>query len=210
MRAFALAVLMLALSAGVAGAQNYQAGKQYHRVKPQQPTMTNERIEVIEFFSYGCSHCYDFSPQLKSWLQQAGDDVELVRVPVTFGRPNWTLLAKAYYAEKALQAGDKVHEPLFEAIHDRGQEFADEDALAAFFAQHGIERQAAQEAFDSFAVDVGVRRAERMVRAYEVRSTPSMAVAGKYLVDSGDTGGQKAMLKVVDFLIDKERSSRSR
>lgn len=210
MRAFALAVLLLALTAGIAGAQDYQPGKEYHRVEPPQPTGTDERIEVIEFFSYGCSHCFEFSPKLQSWLQQAGEDIELVRVPVTFGRPSWALLAKAYYAEKALQGVEKIHEPLFEAIHERGRNFADEQALAAFFAQHGIDRQAALEAFDSFAVDVGVRRAKRMVDAYQVRSTPSMAVAGKYLVDSGDTGGQKAMLEVVDFLIEKERSLRSR
>ncbi|EAR22928.1 thiol:disulfide interchange protein DsbA/DsbL [Nitrococcus mobilis] len=206
MRAFALAMLTLALTAGCAFAQDYQAGKQYHRVEPPQPTATEDRIELVEFFSYGCSHCFEFAPKLHSWLEQAGKGVELVRVPVTFGRSSWALLAKAYYAEKALNVVDQIHEPLFEAIHVDGRRFADEQALAEFFAQHGVDRQAVLDAFDSFAVDVDLRRAERMVRAYKVRATPSLAVAGKYLVDPGETGGQQGMLDVVDFLIDKERS----
>lgn len=210
MRAFALAMLALALTAGSAFAQDYQAGKQYHKVEPLQPTTTEDRIELVEFFSYGCSHCFEFAPKLHSWLEQAGQDVELVRVPVTFGRSSWALLAKAYYAEKALNVVDQIHEPLFEAIHVDGRRFADEQALAEFFAQHGVDRQAVLDAFDSFAVDVDLRRAERMVRAYRVRATPSLAVAGKYLVDPGETGGQQAMLDVVNFLINKERSLRKR
>lgn len=210
MRAFALAMLALALTAGSAFAQDYQAGKQYHEVEPAQPTTTQERIELVEFFSYGCPHCFEFSPKLHGWLEQAGQDVELVRVPVTFGRSSWALLAKAYYAEKALNVVDQIHEPLFEAIHVDGRRFADEQALAEFFAQHGVDRQAVLDAFDSFAVDVDLRRAERMVRAYKVRATPSLAVAGKYLVDPGETGGQQAMLDVVNFLINKERSLRKR
>ncbi|MCO6440071.1 MAG: thiol:disulfide interchange protein DsbA/DsbL [Nitrococcus mobilis] len=210
MRAFVVAMLALVLTAGGAFAQDYQLGKQYHRVEPPQPTTTEDRIELIEFFSYGCPHCFEFAPKLHGWLEEAGKDVELVRVPVTFGRANWVLLAKAYYAEKALNVVDQIHEPLFEAIHVDGRHFADEQALAEFFTQHGVDRQAALDAFDSFAVDVDLRRAERMVRAYSVRATPSLAVAGKYLVDPGETGGQQGMLDVVDFLINKERSLRKR
>lgn len=210
MRAFALMVLALVLTLGSAIAQDYQPGKQYHLVEPPQPTTTGDRIEVLEFFSYGCSHCFEFRPKLQSWLQQAGKDIELVRVPVTFDRASWTLLAKAYYAEKALNVVDRIHEPLFAAIHVDGRQFSDEQDLADFFAQHGVERQAALDAFDSFAVDVDLRRAERMVRTYGVRGTPSIGVAGKYLVDPSDTGGQEAMLDVVDSLINKERSLRKR
>ncbi len=211
MRAFAVATLVLVLTAGSAFAQDYQAGKQYHKIEPPQPVTTTEgRIELVEFFSYGCPHCFEFAPQLHGWLAKAGKDVELVRVPVTFGRSNWVLLAKAYYAEKALNVVDQIHEPLFEAIHVDGRHFTDEQALAEFFAQHGVDRQAVLDAFDSFSVDVDLRRAERMVRAYGVRATPSLAVSGKYLVDPGETGGQQAMLDVVDFLINKERSLRKR
>lgn len=208
MRAFALVVLGLALTLGIATAQDYQAGKQYHKVEPPQPTTTGDRIEVIEFFSYGCSHCFEFQPKLERWLQQAGKDIELVRVPVTFDRPSWALLAKAYYAEKALNVIGQIHDPLFAAIHVKDQHFGDEQELADFFAQHGVKRQTALDALNSFAVDVDLRRAKRMVRTYSVRGTPSIAVAGKYLVDPSDTGGQEAMLEVVDFLINKERSLR--
>ncbi|HET8701974.1 MAG TPA: thiol:disulfide interchange protein DsbA/DsbL [Nitrococcus sp.] len=207
MRAFLLAGLILVLTLGSAIAQDYQAGKQYHKVEPPQPTTTGNRIEVIEFFSYACPHCFDFQPKLERWLQGAGKDIELVRVPVTFDRSSWALLAKAYYAEKALNVVDKIHDPLFAAIHVKGQQFDNEQELADFFAQHGVDRQAALGALNSFTVDVDLRRAKRMVRTYGVRGTPSMAVAGKYLVDPSDTGGQEEMLKVVDFLINKERSS---
>ncbi|MDN5850302.1 MAG: thiol:disulfide interchange protein DsbA/DsbL [Nitrococcus sp.] len=206
MRAFVLVVLTLALMPGLVAAQEYQAGEQYHRIEPSQPTTTGDQIEVIEFFSYGCSHCFEFRPELHSWLHQAGKDVELVRIPVTFGRPSWTLLAKAYYAATALGVIEQIDKPLFEAIHVDGRQFGDEQELADFFAQHEVDRQAALNAFNSFSVDVNLRRAERMVHAYGVRATPSMAVAGKYLVDPSAAGGHEAMLDVVDFLINKERS----
>lgn len=208
MRTFALVVLGLALTLGSAIAQDYEPGKQYHEVEPSQPTTTGDQIEVIEFFSYACPHCFEFQPKLESWLQRAGKDIKLVRVPVTFDRASWALLAKAYYAEKALGAIEKIHDPLFEAIHIKDRHFDNEQELADFFAQHGVKRQAALDALNSFTVDVDLRRAKRMVRTYDVRGTPSMAVAGKYLVDPSDTGGQQAMLDVVDYLINKERSLR--
>lgn len=209
MRAFALVVMTLILAMGTAVAQEYQAGKQYHRIEPPQPTSTGaQRIEVIEFFSYGCPHCFEFRPILHSWLQHAGSEVELVRVPVTFGRPSWALLAKAYYAEKALNAIDQIHKALFDAIHINGRQFHDEQDLADFFAQHGVDRKAALDALDSFYVNTKVAVARRMVRTYGVRGTPSIAVDGKYLVDPSDAGGQGAMLKVVDYLIGQERALR--
>ncbi|MDN5869445.1 MAG: thiol:disulfide interchange protein DsbA/DsbL [Nitrococcus sp.] len=210
MRVFVSVVLALALMPGIAAAQEYQAGEQYRRVEPSQPTTSEDQIEVIEFFSYGCSHCFEFRPMLHGWLEQAGDDIELKRVPVTFGRQSWALLAKAYYAAQALGVIEQIDKPLFEAIHVDGRQFSNEQELADFFAQHGVDRQAALNAFDSFAVEVNLRRAERMVHSYGVRATPSMAVAGKYLVDPSAAGGQEAMLGVVDFLINKERTSGKR
>lgn len=208
MRAVALVILALVLTLGTAVAQEYQAGKQYQLVKPPQPTTTgDDSIEVIEFFSYACPHCFHFRPLLHNWLQQTGENVELVRIPVTFGRESWALLAKAFYAAKALGVLGQIDKALFEAIHLHGRRFHDEQALADFFAEHGVERQAALNALNSFSVYVNLQRARRIVRAYEVRATPSMAVAGKYLVAPSAAGGYEAMLDVVDFLIAKERSS---
>ncbi|HKJ95373.1 MAG TPA: DsbA family protein [Gammaproteobacteria bacterium] len=204
MRLLTAVLASLMFLAGAAHAATPTAGDQYRVLpEPQPATEKSGKVEVIEFFSYACPHCFDFHPLLTKWESRHADDHVLVRVPVKFGRASWALLAKAYYVAETLGVLDKTHDALYDALHVQGRRLDSKARLVDFFAEQGVDRQDAADAFDSFAVDMKMRRAAKLVKDYGVRSTPSMAVDGRYIVDPSTAGGQKQMLDVVDYLIDK-------
>lgn len=204
----ALVVPALALGASSVPSRHYDAGIDYQLVQPPQPTDTGSKIQVIELFWYGCPHCYHFEPQLDQWLAHKPKDVVFERIPAVLG-PNWAPLARAFYTEKLLGVFPKTHQALFDAIHKYHQLRLESDpqALADFFAKHGVPKAKFLAVYHSFAASMDVRRAEDMTRRYGISGVPTMIVNGKYRTSGALDGGTEAMLKVVDYLIRKERAS---
>lgn len=207
--ASAAASLLLILAWGASAQQEAgnekppQAGNEYRVLSEPQPT-DGDKIQVIEFFSYGCPHCNDFRPIIDEWEANAGDNVEVTHVPVTFGRDSWVLLARAYYVAESLGVTDKTHPAVFEALHSKRMRLSQPEQVADLYASVGVNREDVMDAFDSFVVDMKVRRAEKMVRNYGIQRTPSIAVAGRYVTDPTAAGSQEGMLNVVEYLL-KER-----
>jgi thiol:disulfide interchange protein DsbA len=199
---FVLAIL----SSGLGAAETqFKVGERYAPVRKQQPAGEDGKIEVIEVFWYGCPHCYHFEPYLNRWLEALPDDVTFRRVPAVF-RQSWLVHAKAYYSAEELGVVDRVHGPLFEAIHEHKRAVHDEDGLARFFAEQGVDEQAFRETFKSFGIDSLARKAALLSRDYGIPGVPSMIVNGKYFTSGGMAGGYPELLKVVDFLVDRERA----
>ena len=182
-----------------------------HYTELQAPVNTNDssKVEVLEAFWYGCSHCFRFEPLIANWEATAGEDVDFVRFPAM-----WNALmeihAQVYYTAEAMDALDTVHEPVFNAINIEGNRLQNENQIGALFAKYGISEEDFSKAFNSFTVRTKVNQAKQRMQAYEIRSTPNMIVNGKYLVATGETVRTQAeMLEVVDFLIEKERQQLS-
>lgn len=196
---------LLGLAFVTASAQAaYQEGVDYERIVPAQPTAAAKgKVEVVELFWYGCPHCFRFEPYIERWLPTVKDKVDFIRLPAVL-RPSWAIHARAFYAAKALGVFDKIHRPLFDAIHVEKRNLDDEDSLAAFFVEHGVDKDAFLKAFNSFSVDSEVKRAMQMTRRYHAMGTPAMVVDGKYLTDPGMANGFVNILKVVDSLVDDE------
>jgi len=193
--------LALVLLSTAAMAQN-----QAYRVLETPQATDVDGVEVREFFSYACSHCFDFEPQLVAWTQQMGDRAQVVHTPVTFGRDSWTLLARAYYAAEGLEILDQTHSALFQAIHVNGRTFREPSDIAGFYASVAdVSETDVLNAMNSFSVNAQINRAERLVSAYQVPGTPSIGVAGKYLIDVRAAGGQQGMLNVAEQLVSEER-----
>ena len=203
MRAAVLVVLMLGLAFGASAAE-LRPGTDYRVLERPQPTGAEGRVQVTEFFSYGCPHCFNFMPMMDSWSERAGADVDVRRIPVTVGRDQWRHLAKAYYVAELLGAVETMHPALFEAMHVQNRRFRNAEDLVAFFAEHGHDPAQVREAFGSFAVDVKVRQADKLVRNYQIRSTPSVAVAGRYVMDPSMVGSQERMLDIMSELVRQE------
>ncbi len=184
----------------------FKEGVQYQKIANAQPTSSEDKIEVLELFWYSCPHCYHLEPDIEAWLKNKPDDVEFVRMPAVLG-PSWELLARAYYTADLLDASDKIHRPLFERLHKERKQIRNAAQLKEFFVQHGVSAEDFDNTFQSFAVITKTNRAKQVRSMYGITGVPALVVNGKYLVTAKLAGGNKQMLEVVDFLVERERAS---
>ena len=202
-----MALVALPLMALSALAEEWVEGEHYDVITPALRGKS-DKIEVTEFFWYGCTHCYSFEPQIAQWKKSLDDDVVVVGSPAM-----WNALmevhAKAFYAAQVLGVLDKVHMPLFQAINVDRKRLDSEDELAALFVANGVAREDFQRAFNSFGVGSQVRQANSRARSARITGTPAMMVAGKYRISTRKAGSQANMLKLATFLIEKERAARA-
>ena len=201
-----LALVFVVLLPGSALAREYQEGKEYILLAPQQPTSTGDKIEVVELFWYGCPHCFEMEPDIEAWLEHKPEDVELVRMPAVLGQ-RWELLAQAYYTAELLGISDTMHTALFKALHEKHMKIEDEAALQAFFVDQGVSAEDFKNTFNSFAVAVKMNNSRQMTRRYKITGVPTVIVNGKYSTGAKIAGGNKAVFEVVDYLVEQERAA---
>lgn len=200
----ALAVAVpFAPGAGAPG--DFVEGRDYKVLPAPLPTSTGDRIEVREFFFYGCSHCYSLERPLKAWLAKKPQDVEFVATPAVLSA-KWEPLARAYYVAEDLKVLDKTHAAIYNAIHVGNRKLFEKPAIVAFLAETGVPRDKVEQAWASFSVNTKVRNADALSRKYMIQGTPTLAVAGKYIVPSN---GERTFA-VVDWLVMQERAARAR
>lgn len=196
--------LCVAGSPMLAAEEVYREGEHYDLITPPIKVGEKDEVVVTEFFWYGCGHCFSFEPMLRAWEKQLPDGARLEGAPAIWRRGPMEVHAKAYFIAKALGMKDKVHLKLFEAMHLEHQRLGTQAQLRAFFVNHGADPEDFDTAYDSFGVNSQVRRAESQARSARISGTPSMMVAGKYRIDTRKAGGQSGMLKVAEYLINKE------
>lgn len=167
------------MSAGLTAAQ-VVAGRDYRLLNPPQPVDRGGKIEVLEFFWYGCPHCSNLQPSLAAWLKRKPADVEFKRMPAVF-QESWIPLTKTYYALEAMGLIDKLHHDVFAAIHQQKVRLQDPKVLADWIAQRGVDRQKFMDTYNSFAVQSRGRRSIDTTRNYDIDGTPALVVDGKYL-----------------------------
>lgn len=209
-RSLVLTIGLLAMAAhGVAetGTSGFREGEHYARLPVPIETRDPTRVEVVEVFSYACVHCRNFQPAVNEWHRNAPDSVDFYRMPATFNRA-WAVLAQAYYTAEALGVTDRVHEPIFRAIHDREENLADPDLLAELFeAEAGVPAEQFHRVFNSFSVRSRVDLADGRGRAYRLSGTPTVIVDGLYRVDGGMAGSNNGILRVVEYLVAERQAA---
>ena len=220
-RSFSRALLICCLLGwmGLASAADaYKEGVQYKLVENPQRIAPGDKVEVAEFFSYGCHVCYDIEPYLESWIKANADQVDFVRVThgPDFFRRSWGVYGQAYYALETLGAADKITAPLFKAIHQDKERLDSESRMADFVARQGIDKKAFMAAYDSFAVRTKLKQAQAQWERFGILmlGTPAFVVNGRYIVSPGfqqQVAGRTAKLtetlKVIDYLVAKERKA---
>lgn len=197
----------LALLAGPAGrAFAQRAAQGFQVLEPAVPTTAKGKIEVVEFFHYGCPHCRDFDPLLEQWIKRLPEDVSFVRVPAIWGNPQLQGLARLYYTFEVTGQVAKLHEPVFEAVQDSKEPLHTEDGVRDWVGKRGVDVKAFMDAYKSFGVQSMVQRADQMARAYKIQGVPTMAVDGRFLTAASMTGSHEGTLKQVDQLLARVRS----
>jgi len=199
-----IAALMVFFAAGAVLAQP-TAGTEYRVLASAQPTDAPGKIEVVEFFWYGCPHCYNFEPVLEPWVKKLPKDVQFRRIPAMFNE-EYAQGARAYYALDAIGEEERLHKALFDAVHTGDRlRVGNEAALTEWLGKHGVDTKKFAAAYRSFSVEGRLKRAAQLTQAYKIDGVPSMAVNGKYVVNTDNIRSFEQLLTVSDYLVDQER-----
>lgn len=174
------------------------------------PPETAGKIEVIEFFHYGCPHCRDFYPLIKHWLKSLPEDVGFRGVPAIWGNEQLRGLARLYYAAERTGTLDKLEEGIFVAVQDDKRPIHTEAGVRDWLGRFDVDAKAFMDTYNSFALQAMVQRADQIARAYRVQGVPTMAVGGRYMTSASMTGSHENTLKVVDELIVRVRAEDGR
>lgn len=184
-------------------AADFQEGTHYRRLDTPVPTASSDKIEVLEIFWYGCPHCFSLEPAAEQWLKNKPENVEFVRLPAILGS-SWEIGARAFYVAEKLGVLEKIHGPLFNAIHVDKQRIQNKEQLAEFFAKHGVDQTAFEQAYNSFEVETNLRKSQQLVQRYRVDGVPMVVINGKYVTNGSMAGSPAAIFQVVDQLIAEE------
>lgn len=202
------ALLTLACVAGASAQQAPPRLNYEYRLIPPQPVITGERIEVVEFFWYGCPYCNQLQPPLESWIKRKPEDVELRRIPAIF-RDTWVPHARLYYTLEALGELARLHQAVYRSYHVERETMNTADASADWAARHGIDRSRWLAAYHSADVQRKVEQARADTQLYAIQGTPSLVVDGRYLTSSGMTETVPGVIPILDDLIRIARERRT-
>jgi len=181
-------------------------GTHYVRLSEPLPVPAG-KIEVIEFFWYGCPHCNAFEPTLDAWQKKLPADVLFRRVPVAFRDEPYGTHQRIYYALETMGLIPTMHRKVFYAIHGERQRLDKAPEIAAFMAKNGVDSAKFLEVFNSFSVQTKARQARQLSAAYKIDGVPALGVQGRYFTSGSMAGTNEAALSVVDFLVQKVRKS---
>lgn len=208
MRKLLFVLLAVFIAAPMANAAQYREGTHYQEIPFPTTVETGKKIEVREYFWYGCPHCYRLEPSVVQWLKHMPKNAAFVRTPGTAS--HWLTHARAYYTYDVLGVVDKLHGPTFDAIHKHKQHLRTASELAELAARHGVDKDKFISTFNSFGVNLLVENAKHLNQEAGIRSVPSFVVDGKYRTDQGMAGGTTQLFKVIEFLIKKSARERGK
>ena len=199
---------LLSLSGFVAAqGQKIEEGFDYRILPIAQTVETKGKVEVIEFFWYGCPHCYDFEPELSSWVKRQPKDVVFKRVPVAF-RDDFMPHSQLFYALEAMGKGDALNEKVMYAMHKENKRLLTEPEIADWVASQGIDRNTFLATYRSFAVISKARAAKQMAEAYRIDGVPTIVMQGKYVTSPSIAGTKAKAILVMDYLEEKIRKNK--
>jgi protein dithiol oxidoreductase (disulfide-forming) len=200
-----LAIGLLAVA--TAASAQVQLGRGFNQLDPPRPVATGGRIEVIEFFYYGCPVCYETQPLLSRWLVTAPEYVAIRRVPA-LSSENWEPFAKLFYTLETLGEVSRLHGSVYDNFHFDGLKLNEENVMVDWVARNGVDRQKFVETYHSAEVAAKVAQAREMIGTYGVRGVPTFVVDGKYVTSARLAGGTKQVIQVIDHLVTQARQER--
>lgn len=199
---------VLTSGAAIAQAVSPRAGTDYLRLDRVAPVdAAAGKIELIEFFWYGCPHCSAFEPVLAQWVKTLPNDVLFRRVPIAFDS-SFVPQQQLFYALEAMGLVDRVHAQVFAAIHRDKLKLTSAAQISAWVARQGVDAMAFANHFNSFTTATKARRATQLMAAYNVEGVPAIGVAGRFYTDGELTRNMDRALQVAAFLVDEVRAGR--
>ena len=180
-------------------------GTHYVRLSQPLPVPAGGKIEVLEFFWYGCPHCNAFEPALEAWQKKLPADVAFRRVPVAFSKEPFVAHQHIFYALEAMGQFEAMHRKVFGAIHVEHQRLDKLPDIVAFMAKNGVDGAKFEETFNSFSVQTKARQAKQLAEAYRIDGVPALGIQGRFYTSGTLAGSSERSLVVTDFLIQQAR-----
>ena len=182
----------------------YQEGLHYFELDEETPVPAGT-MELVEVFSYMCSHCNTFEPYIDSWVKRKPENLAFSRIPVVFGRKEWEIYARAYVTAEMMGLGEDAHKAMMDKIWKEQAVMRNMAELSEFYSSLGVDAKQFLATSKSFAVDARMRKEQKLVQIYGIRGTPSLVLNGKYRIAGNEAVPSfDAMLDVVDYLIARE------
>ncbi|KAA6185061.1 thiol:disulfide interchange protein DsbA/DsbL [Thiohalocapsa marina] len=203
-----LGLLGTALAPRVVGAQMLVEGRDWRPLSPPQPSAEPERIEVLEFFSYGCSHCSQMNPLITEWAEALPSDILFRRVPVTFGRGAWVALARLFYALEFGGHLAQLDQAVFDAVTRQRMNLYTERNILKWIAEQGLDADAFAKVYNGFAVEMALRKAADLERRMGIDAVPRIVVDGRYVVTGDGAAGHAGLIRIAEQLVEKARVQR--
>lgn len=195
-----LASLALAAS-GPALAQGAPVeGTHYVKLSQPLPVAGSGKIEVVEFFWYGCPHCNSLEPALEQWLKRLPADVNFRRAPVAFS-PQHEVHQRLYFALEASGLLESLHRKVFNAIHVEKKRLLSDPDISAFISAQGQDGAKFLDTMKSFGVQTKARQARQLSEGYRIDGVPAIGVQGRFYTSSAMAGGHERTFAVADYLI---------
>jgi thiol:disulfide interchange protein DsbA len=208
----ALAAVLLALGAAGVHAQAPalpQLSRDYVRLDPPRPVASGDKIEVIEFFYYGCPVCYELEPTLARWVYNAPSSITLRRVPA-LSSDNWDNFAKLFYTLEATGHLARLHWPVYDNFHFDGIKLNEEAVMLNWASHNGVDKEKFSSAYNSPEIQAKLAAAREMTRDYEIKGVPSIVVDGKFVTSARMAGGTRELMQLVDRLVELARKERAK
>lgn len=199
-----IALVMIQVTAPVY-ADKYVKGKHYVEIPFSEKLDTGNKVEVREFFWYGCNHCYAFESHVEKWLKNKPAKAIFVRTPAF---PRKQVHARSFYAFEAMGIVDKMHRKVFDAMHQQGKRLDSVNAVSDFVKANGEDVDLFNKKFKSFSVDHNTKKAFSLARSYGVNSVPTVVVDGRYKVTASTAGSHEHVIGVINYLVNKISKSR--
>jgi thiol:disulfide interchange protein DsbA len=196
--AVAIAVFLLCVSTVSYAQQGYRT------VTGARSTGAPDTVEVIEFFWYGCPHCYNFEPYIEKWKKDLPENVTFRYVPAVLSQ-RWELHGRAFYAAKLMGVLEPFHGSMFSALHEENRRLTSEQAIGQFVSELGIDREEFIATMNSFAVDTRIRKARDLQKDYGISGTPSIVVDGTYVTSGSRAGNFKRMIEIMNERVKQAR-----
>lgn len=208
----ALAALLLALAATGVHAQAQstpQLNRDYIRLDPPRAVASGDKIEVIEFFYYGCPVCYELEPTLARWIFNGTGSATLRRVPA-LSSDNWDNFAKLFYTLESLGQLARLHWPVYDNFHFNGVKLNEEAAMVKWASGNGVDQQKFISTFHSPEIQAKLATARNMIEKYEIKGVPSIVIDGKFVTSARMAGGTRELMQVVGQLVELAHKERGK
>ena len=205
---FALTLISIVSYLGIKTFEDAPLGEfvegEHYQLLENPRRVRGDKVEVMEFFSYGCVHCFNFEPMLADWVESKGSDINFVRTPA-IANDYWRILGRAYFTLDQMEVLEGKHMAMFRAIHQSRSDLSTPEALFDFIEENGVDRDKFESTYHSTQVDSAINRADQMARRLKVATVPTIVIQGKYQIRATRSIGQTRMLDVMDYLVGLEQ-----